>query len=188
VIRQEYDSVAWLPSRSVTRTRNSCRPTARPVYVFGEEHGENAVPSSEQSYVVPRSLEENSKVALVLTVVRSGPESIVDSGGVPAGSGSIHQTCLAGERSTLREMSTARTSKVWLWSGARPSYSIGEAHGANGAWSSEHWNSTVLALSLPMNSNFAVALVLGFGGDATRIVSGAIWSVRAPGPPSHRIV
>src|SRR5688572_23243374 len=99
VIRHEYDSVVWLPATSVTRTRNVCRPTARPVYVFGEPHSANAAASSAHAKDVPRSLDENSNVAVVLTVVASGPKSIDESGGSPAGGGSTHRTCVAGVRS-----------------------------------------------------------------------------------------
>ena len=177
-----------LPSRSVARSVKSWMPTPRLVYSNGELQGASADPSREHSKVVPRSFAENSKVAVVWMVVESGAESIVVSGGSPTGGSSSHHTCRAGLRSTLPEMSTARTSNVWLLCSSRPEYSTGEVHGPNAAPSSEHWKVTVLALSLPMNSKVATSFVLGCGGNSTRIVSGAIWSVCSPGPPSQRML
>ena len=51
-------------------------------------HGANAAPSSEHSNVTTGSFAENVNVAEVLTVVASGPESIVVSGGTP-GAGAL---------------------------------------------------------------------------------------------------
>ena len=46
--------------------------------------------------MTPGSLAENVNVADVATVVASGPESIVVSGGTPGAGASIVQVCVAG--------------------------------------------------------------------------------------------
>jgi hypothetical protein len=55
---------------------------ASPVLPTGEAHGSNATPFSEHSKVEPSSLAEKVKAASVLSVVASGPESMVVSGAV----------------------------------------------------------------------------------------------------------
>jgi hypothetical protein len=77
---------------------------------LGEVHASNAAPSSEHSNLEFGSLAEKVNLADVLTVVASGPEPIVVSGGTV--SGSSVQVWLAGVGSALPASSTARTSKV----------------------------------------------------------------------------
>src|SRR5688572_21655858 len=96
------------PAGSVAWTWNACSPTASDVYVLGEVQATKGPASREHLKVELRSEEVNSKVALVSTVVWSGPETIVVSG-APAGRGMISQVWVAGVGSTLPEISTART-------------------------------------------------------------------------------
>jgi hypothetical protein len=55
------------------------------VYSFGELQAVNGALSSEHSNVESCSFAENLKLALVLTVVASGPESTVVCGAVVSG-------------------------------------------------------------------------------------------------------
>src|SRR5918999_4059824 len=162
LISHVHCAVSTFPSRSVALTVNVCLPTARPVYSRGDVQAPNAPPSSAQANAAPRSLAENSNVAPVCTLVRSGPEVILTSGGTPTASTSTNHLLLAGERSTLPARSTART-----WNSCEPtgrSYSAGEVQGAHASPSSEHWKVTVLALSLPSKRNTCVPPLLGSGG------------------------
>src|SRR5688572_3337878 len=61
-----------LPSGSIAATRSVCSPRARSVYSAGEVHGLNPAPSSAHSKDEPGTLEESSKLALVLVVVPAG--------------------------------------------------------------------------------------------------------------------
>ena len=93
-------------SPSNTRTWNSCGPSGRPLYAFGEKHGENSPPSREHSYrlfgTVPSA--SNSKRAERSLVVRSGP-AVISTGSGIAPTSQLHS---AGVRSTLPAPSTAR--------------------------------------------------------------------------------
>src|ERR687895_1588851 len=93
-------------SPSNTRTSNVCSPSGRPLYAFGDRHGENSPPSRAHSYrpfgTVPSAA--NSKLALRISVVRSGPEVMRTGSGMEATS-QLHS---AGVRSTLPMASTAR--------------------------------------------------------------------------------
>ena len=96
-------------------------------------------------------------MAEVLTVVASGPESMVVSGGTPGAGGSIVQVCVAGVGSTLPEKSTARTSNVCV-PRPRPVQRRGLVHGAKSAasvLSRRHSNVTEVALSVPVKRNVA---------------------------------
>jgi hypothetical protein len=73
------------------------------------------------------------------------------------------------------------TSRLSAW------YSAGDVHGSNAEPSIEHWNSTVLALSLPLKRKLATRSLLGFGGLSRSNVSGAMASLRGTSPPSQRI-
>ena len=84
-----------------------CGPSGSPLYVFGEEHGENVPVSSAHSYLSSRPLAEKANVALVLSVRASGAESMVTGGARPWTS----QLYSAGVGSTLPAASLARTAK-----------------------------------------------------------------------------
>src|SRR5918992_4037478 len=186
LISHVQSAVATFPSTSVALTVNVCLPTASPLYSRGDVQAPNAPPSSAQARLAPRSLAENSNVAPVCTVVRSGPDVIFTSGGTPTASTSTHHLLVAGERSTLPARSTART-----WNSCEPtgrSYSAGEVQGAHASPSSEHWNVTVLALSLPSKRKTCVPPLLGSGGVSSSWVVGAMMSLCGAGPPSQRIV
>ena len=74
---------------------------------FGERQGENSPPSSAHSYTRSRPSAPKTKVALLLSVVTSGPELIITGGAGPRTS-QLHS---AGSRSTLPAASLARTAK-----------------------------------------------------------------------------
>ncbi len=73
-----------LLSASIARTRNAYSPNAKSVYSSGEEQGRKiASPSgamNAHSKVTPGVSEENSNVAVVLSVGVSGPMSMNVSG------------------------------------------------------------------------------------------------------------
>src|SRR5919106_6373994 len=79
-----------LPVMSVALTWNSRAPVGMPVYVLGDVHGSHAsypVTFSWHSKVAVASSLENVNVACLSTVIGSGPESMVVSGGVTSTSG-----------------------------------------------------------------------------------------------------
>src|ERR671915_1052256 len=142
----------WATSTSplglIARSLKVWLPTASgPGYSFGEPHPANAEPSSEHSNLVPDASATNSNVAYVSTVVGSGADVMLTSGGATVG-GSTHHSYFAGVRSTFPAASTARTANEWL-----PTASVRDAgveHGPHAASSTEPWNVTDgLALSLP---------------------------------------
>ena len=65
-----------LPAWSVARTRNSCDPTASPVYSRGDEQAAKAAPSSEHSNVEPVSVAVNVNDAVVSRLAAPGCEPI----------------------------------------------------------------------------------------------------------------
>src|SRR5699024_8296298 len=69
-----------LPAPSTARTRRVCSPSARFSKVMGLVHGTPPAPSRLHSYVTPVSVEPKVNVALVLSVVPGGPETMVVSG------------------------------------------------------------------------------------------------------------
>jgi hypothetical protein len=88
--------------RSVARTRNSCVPALRPVYVSPEEQATSR--SSSQHWNVAGSFALKTNVALVEEVGLLGPEVIVVFGGVR--SATVHSNC-AGVRSSWPSAFTA---------------------------------------------------------------------------------
>lgn len=78
---------SW-PTRSVARTRSTCRPAATSASVSGDVHGLGTPPSSAQRNVDGSSA-LNVNVAEVCVVAPCGPESIEASGFVV----SIVQMC-----------------------------------------------------------------------------------------------
>src|SRR5688572_390562 len=85
----------WLavsvPLAVVASTSNVCTAIASPGYVCGDEHAVAVAPSSEHVNVAPGTTDENSNVAMVLVVVRSGAASIVTSAS-SAAAGSCHHS------------------------------------------------------------------------------------------------
>ena len=69
--------------------------------VAGETQAAKAPPSSAHSKVTSSSFDENAKAAEVLTVVGSGPESMVVSGGTPGAGGMTSQVWTIGVGSAL---------------------------------------------------------------------------------------
>src|SRR5918999_301530 len=186
---QAYIRSTGSPSASVARTQNSCWPTARPVYVFGEVHvgavskrPKSIVPASTSKHrnVTPLSrLAENSNVAVVSTVTLSGVESIEAS---KSPSSTAHVK-VAGVGSALPEKSTARTSNVYV-SLTRLLYVAGLVHGCqsdSSVLSNRHSNLTGLALSAPVKRKAATLCALGLSGASRMLVFGAIESP-PPGP------
>src|SRR5688572_27209435 len=103
------------PLGLIARTLNVCAPTASgPAYSFGEPQGAYAPLSRLHSNLAPAASAVNSNVADVCTVVRSGPDVMLTSGGAAASGGLTHHAYSAGVRSTFLAASTARTAKVWL--------------------------------------------------------------------------
>src|SRR5688572_20462411 len=90
------------------------------------------------------------------------------------------QAWVAGVGSTLPEISTARTSKVWAAGDTK--YSAGDKHGTNGAESSRHSKVTEPTLSLPLKWKVASPVRLGCVGPCKIRVSGGIGSGGAPAP------
>jgi hypothetical protein len=78
---------SMLPAASTARTRNSCSPNARSVYVTGDGHGwkkpVSAASSSAHWNVTFCALDVKASVAVVLSVTSSGPERIAVSGMIP---------------------------------------------------------------------------------------------------------
>src|SRR5918999_804385 len=185
-----------LPSTSVARTWNVCVPTVRPVYVIEpaeppttsglpvQAHGAKLPLSIRHWNVTLSSLATQLNVASVLTVVASGPDSIVVTGAVPPVPAPIVQVWTAGVLSTLPETSTARTSKRCSPS-ARPVSVSGDSHGPNASASSLHWKVMSLTLSVPLKRNTAVLLVLGSAGACRICVCGATGSTEIAGPVAH---
>ena len=109
---QEWVAGDWsvLPAASVARTRNTCGPAARPVYVLGDVQGKYGPSSIEQANVEPASLAVKLNVALTLLVVAAGaPAPIVVCGAVVS---VTVQANVAGVGSMLPSASTARTANV----------------------------------------------------------------------------
>src|SRR5688572_25655302 len=102
-------------------TSNSCGPSLRLVYAFGELHRVNPSPSIEQKKIAPSWSAEKVKEAELVELVSAGPESMVVTGGAMT-----VQRRSAGVRSALRARSVARTVNT-CWPG-RTSYSIGDSH------------------------------------------------------------
>jgi hypothetical protein len=99
----------------------------------------NGEPSSEHWKLAPASFELKVKVAAALTVVRSGPDSIVVSGRVTSGGGGTNpHSYSAAEASTFPAPSMATTVNVCVPS-ASPVYSTGEVQTLNAAPSRLHW-------------------------------------------------
>src|SRR5918992_1718244 len=131
------------PLRSTARTWSTCSAGVSPLTGCGELHVVHSgllgvtgsiAPSSRHWKTRPSvgvwlSLPVKVNVALVCTVVGSGPERISVSGGVVSGGGGwIHQAWGAGVRSLLPTRSTDRTWKMWPpW--ARLEYCSGDSHG-----------------------------------------------------------
>src|SRR5918992_1006971 len=82
-----------LPAASLARTRKLCTPADRSVSWTGELHELNDSPSTAHSKLEPASLDENTRVALVLSE-SEGAESelIVVSGAVVSGGAWTVQT------------------------------------------------------------------------------------------------
>src|ERR687895_2188472 len=156
---QAAAGASTLPSTSTPRTSKVCVPTDRPVYVIEppvpppttglpvHAHGAKLPLSIRHWKSTLGSFATNSSVASVSTVVASGPDSIVVTGGVLPASAPIVQVWTAGVLSTLPETSTARTSKRCSPSARADSVS-GDSHGAKAAVSNMHWNVTSLPLSV----------------------------------------
>src|ERR687895_563982 len=192
-----------LPVMSVALTWNSRAPVGMPVYVLGDVHGSQSPfgpsqppvgPSfSLQSKVAVASSLENVNVACVRTVIGSGPESMVVSGGVTSTSGcAIVHVRTAGVGSTLPLRSIAATSNVCV-PGRRPEYVRGVMQFSSkptGSPSSRHWNLRFgpgVKLSLPVNSKVAaVLLTLSPIGPAAMKVSGG--SVSSPASSSWTVM
>src|SRR5688500_11884894 len=118
------DSGSAHSSGTRTLTSNVWGPSGTPLYVFGETHSENAPPSSAHSYWRSRPLAANTNVAVLLSVVTSGPDEIMGGGAMPE----MLQLHSAGVGSTLPAASLARTAKSCS-PNTRPVYVFGESHG-----------------------------------------------------------
>jgi hypothetical protein len=102
-----------LSAASTAYTRITWAPTVKLATVCGEVHVSGSPPSSAHRNSVPGpgSFDENVNVAVVATVVRSGPESIVVSGTeVSAGVSVTVHSWNAGVASTLPVRSIVRAS------------------------------------------------------------------------------
>src|ERR687895_259789 len=113
-----------IPSGSLARTANSCPPSVRPVYVFGELQFSSSTPSSQHQYVEPGVDAAKVNVALLLSVTSSGagPERMVVTGG-----DATRHVQVSGVGSQLPQASRARTSSVCT-PRVRSEYSSGEVH------------------------------------------------------------
>jgi hypothetical protein len=163
---------AWstLPAMSVLRTLNECGPTARDVYDVAEVQAEKTAPSREQAKLLGSDA-ENVNVAVVLSVVAGGPESIVVSGATVS---TVHVRS-AEVASVFPARSRACTRNVWgPW--PRPEYEADEdvVHVPNGASSSEH--SKVLPDSFDEKVKLADVLPEKGLGPESIVVTGAVVS------------
>src|SRR5918992_704943 len=162
-----------LPARSTARTSRILLPGGRPVSSYGDVQSVNAAcVVSLHSNVASGSSLENVNVALVCTVVRSGPESIVVSGAsMSGGGGLIAHVIAAGPGSALPWRSIARTWNVCDPT-ARSSYVVGVVQAAHApasgpGGSSLHSNvrsGPKVMSSLPAQRKTAVVFVVTPGG------------------------
>ncbi len=118
-----------LPAGSVAVTTNVWAVRLSPVNSAGDSHVGCATPSSSHVSVAVGSSEEKMNSASVLTVVGSGPESIVTTGAVTSGGGStiVHVQVAGADVRPAR--SVAVTANVCNPS-PRPVYTSGGLQGA----------------------------------------------------------
>src|ERR671915_403064 len=72
-----------MPNGPIAWAWNSCPPSSRCVYVFGDSHGSNGRPSIEQVTNESGWSTKNSKVAALLLLTGGGPETIETNGATP---------------------------------------------------------------------------------------------------------
>src|SRR5918999_1471401 len=124
--------------------------------------------------------------AEVSTVVGSGADVILTSGGAVAAGTSTHHVYSSWVRSTFPAASTARTENVCVPMSSERA--AGEVHGAHASKSTLHWNVTGPALSLPSKRKRWTAVVLASAGDSSSCVIGAMMSLFGTSSPEHTIV
>ena len=81
------------PAASLARTRNACHPFTNFLYVFGERQAVQGARSSLHWNVDPASVEAKRNVAVLLLVVRAGPDVIRVFGGTVSGGGGGRRGC-----------------------------------------------------------------------------------------------
>ena len=119
------------------------------------------------------SFAENANTANVLVVDASGAESMVVSGAVTSGGGTIDHWRTAGLASVFPAASVVRTSNRCSPS-ARPATVVGELQAENAAPSSEHSN--VEPASFAEKAKLASVLAVSAGGPEAISVSGGVTS------------
>jgi hypothetical protein len=154
-----------LPALSLARTKKSCSPSVRPVYVIPDSQVEKEAWSSKaHSKVASGWSEVKANVASVLSVGSVGPESIVVSG-----NGSTVHRKVAGDESTLPAVSFARTRSSCSPT-AKSVNSTGEVQEPNDGPSRAHSNTA--SGSFEEKTNVALVFTVDAAGPDTIAVSG----------------
>jgi hypothetical protein len=144
-------------------------PTLSTAVVNGDEQAAKAAASTRHwnPDAPPDPLNVNVGVVSLVAV---GPPVMSVFGVVV----STTNVCVAGVASVFPAASVARTSKVWLPS-FRTAVVNGEAHVANAAPSTRHWN--VDPGSVAVNVNVGVLSLPGLSAPAVIVVFGAVVSI-----------
>jgi hypothetical protein len=156
-----------LPAASVALMRRVRLPSARPVKVWGLEHGAHT-PASTEHAASAGSLTVNSTIAVVTLIVTAGPEVMVTIGPTVS---TIHIADSTDE--TLPASSVARTRSVWLPS-PRLLPDHGDEQGDQSSASRRH--STSAAASSTMNVTVAAVCFVSDDGDPVIVTTGAVSS------------
>jgi len=158
-----------LPAASVTRTSNTCAPSASATVVAGDVHVVNVPVSTRHAVAMGEPAVVNVKLGVVTLVAPVGPPVIVTVGATVS---VVHVNVAAAP--WLPNGSVARTRNVWA-----PSLTAGpvngDVHAAN-VTTPSIWHSNVAVASVDENANVGVLSLVGSVGCASIVTGGGVAS------------